>query len=101
MKIPATFQLVNTNWTVKPMSSDVAEAGDRHGDCSRSTTTIRLHVSEEHCLEDTYCHELAHALLEFTTKPKLAKDEPFVQSLGEVLCQYLNTAKGAFKPDGL
>lgn len=96
MKIPATFQLVNTTWTVEKMSQEVAEAGNRHGDCDRTRTTIRIHVSSESNKEDTFCHELAHALLYFTTKPKLSEDERFVQSLGEVLHQYLNSAGGTF-----
>jgi hypothetical protein len=66
------------------------------GDCDRNKTLIRIHVSEESDLEDSFSHELAHALLEFTTRPKLSKDERFVQSLGEVLCQYMNTLKGTF-----
>ena len=96
MKIPATFKLVNTAWTVEQMSTEVAEAGDRHGDCDRTRTVIRIHVSSESDKEDTFCHELAHALLFFTTKPKLSKDEAFVQSLGEVIHQFLDTAEGKF-----
>jgi len=96
MKIPATFRLVNTLWEVLPMSDEVAEAGDRHGDCDRTRTTIRIHVSSESDKEDTFCHELAHALLAFTTKPKLSKDEAFVQSLGEVVHQYMTSADGRF-----
>lgn len=96
MKIPATFQLVNTTWRVTRMSDDIAEAGSAEGDCCRRRCEIRLHLSPDNDTEDVYCHELSHALLEFTTRPKLAKDERFVQSLGEVLCQYMNSAKGTF-----
>jgi hypothetical protein len=96
VKIPTTFQLVNTTWNVEGMPEEVASAGNMHGDSHRSKTLIRLYVSQESDIEDDYCHELAHALLEFTTRPKLSKDEKFVQSLGEVLCQYMNTAKGTF-----
>lgn len=78
------------------MPEEVATAGNMHGDCNRSKSLIRLYVSQDSDIEDVYCHELSHALLEFTTRPKLASDERFVQSLGEVLCQYLNTAKGTF-----
>ena len=78
------------------MDEEVALAGNMHGDCDRAKTLIRLHVSQECDIEDSFGHEWAHAVLEFTTKPQLSKDEKFVQSLGEVFCQYMNTAKGAF-----
>lgn len=96
MRIPTSFQLVNTTWTVDRMSEEVAEAGERHGDCDRTKTVIRIHLSSDSDPEDTFCHELGHAILAFTTKPKLAKNEEFVQSLGEVLCQFFNTAEGTF-----
>lgn len=96
MKIPARFRLVNTKWTVEKMADEVAEAGKMMGDCDRTRTTIRIHVSSDSDKEDTFCHELAHALLFFTTKPKLSDDEKFVQSLGEVLHQFFDTAEGKF-----
>lgn len=96
MRIPTSFKLVNTTWTVERMSDEIAEAGSRDGDCDRTRTTIRIHVSSNSDPEDTFCHELGHALLAFTTKPNLAKNEKFVQSLGEVLCQFFNTEDGTF-----
>ena len=98
MKLPTSFKLVNRTYEVVPMHEDTADAGDKHGDCDQAKARIRVHITENAELtEHTYFHELAHALLFATTKPKLSYDEKFVDSLGAVLHQYEQTKRGTFK----
>ena len=79
------------------MPDEVAEMGDRHGDCCKERAKIRLHTNSDRpdeMVSSTYFHELAHALLYYTTKPKLSDNEAFVDSLGAALHQYEQTKKG-------
>jgi Zn-dependent peptidase ImmA (M78 family) len=79
------------------MPTDMAELGERHGDCCKEKAKIRVHLDSENpeeMVEHTFFHELVHALLYATTRPKLSDDEKFVDSLGAALHQYEQTKKG-------
>ena len=95
--IPKTFQQRNRKVTVKKMSKTLADELKRHGDFDSADYIIRLapHENEE-TLESTFYHELAHCLLEGTTKPKLSENEAFVDSLGCMIHQYIQTKKGQY-----
>lgn len=95
--IPKSFQLVNRTYRVEKMGDDVAEAGERHGDCNRAKALIRINFDSPENSEHTFYHELAHALLYATTKPKLSDNESFVDSLGAAIHQYMLTRKGELK----
>lgn len=79
------------------MSKSLADELKRHGDFDTVDYVIRLapHDSRE-ALESTFFHELAHCLLEGTTKPKLTNDEKFVDSLGAMIHQYMQTNSGEY-----
>lgn len=92
--IPTRFQLVNRTYKVKAMDKALAEELKKHGDCDREDAVIRVELSNKENTEHTFFHELAHALLWTTTKPKLSDNEDFVDSLGAALHQYMTTKKG-------
>lgn len=94
MSIPTSFQLVNRKYTVEVLPKEVAEDLGRHGDCNRSKAVIRVELDYPDNSEHTFYHELAHALLYATTKPKLSEKEDFVDSLGAVIHQFMKTKKG-------
>lgn len=95
--IPKTFQQRNRKVTVKRMSKQLADELKRHGDFDATDYIIRLAPHEDpETLESTYFHELAHCLLEGTTKPALSNNEKFVDSLGAMLHQYMQTKKGQY-----
>lgn len=95
--IPKRFQQRNRTVTVTSMPKSLAEDLKRHGDFDTEQYVIRLAPNNKDVLEHTYFHELAHCLLEGTTKPKLSSNEEFVDSLGCMLHQYMQTMKGEFK----
>jgi len=96
--IPKTFHQRNRKVVVKQMSSSLSDELKRHGDFCRDNFIIRLAPCQnQETLESTYFHELAHCLLEGTTKPQLTHNEKFVDSLGAMLHQYMQTAKGEYK----
>ena len=96
--IPKTFNLVNRRYKVELLPPEIADELERIGDCHQNSAKIRIDTREcPESREHTFYHELAHALLYATTKPKLSKNEAFVDSLGAVIHQFLQTRKGEFK----
>jgi hypothetical protein len=92
--IPKTFKLVNRTWVVKEMSKSISSENKLHGDCDHARALIRVCIDHPENAEHTFFHELAHAMLKVTTKPKLSSNEDFVDSLGAALHQYMQTKKG-------
>ena len=98
MAIPTSFKLINRTYSVEEMLPEVADAMKALGRCDYDTATITLKTEQDpEALESTFYHELAHALLALTTKPKLTYNEDLVESLGSVLMQYMQTKKGRFE----
>lgn len=96
--IPKSFKLINRTYRVTEYPKGLADELKRLGDCDRNSACIRLDTREgEENLEHTFYHELAHALLYVTTKPKLSENEDFVDSLGAALHQFMQTQRGEFK----
>ena len=94
MSIPTSFQLVNRKYRVEELDKGLAEELKLHGDCNRSEGRIRIELDNPQNSEHTFYHELAHALLYATTKPKLSDKEDFVDSLGAAIHQFMQTKKG-------
>ena len=96
--IPKSFTLINRAYSVGSYVKGHADELKRNGDCDKETAKIRLDNSvDKECLEHTFYHELVHALLWASTKPKLSTNEDFVDSLGALLHQYEQTKKGEYK----
>ena len=93
--IPKSFKLVNRTLSVERMKDDVASAGSMHGDFNIKRGRIRVaNTGFQEYDEHIFFHELAHAILESSPKPKLSKDEKFVDALGGLLHQFMQTQKG-------
>lgn len=94
--IPTSFKLVNRTYKVKKLGKELAEK--KYGDCDKEKALIRVYPgSTKENTEHTFYHELVHALLWATTKPKLSDNEDFVDSLAAMIHQYEQTKKGEFK----
>ncbi len=94
--IPKKFSIVNRNYRVEPMPAEIGEK--RLGDQDRGNSLIRLNPAQtREGLEHTFYHELVHAMLDASTKPKLSANEDFVDSLGALLHQFMQTQKGEYK----
>ena len=94
--IPKTFLQRNRRVKVQRMSKALSDDLKRHGDFDTESYIIRLAPNDKETLEHTFCHELAHCLLEGTTKPELSENEKFVDSLGAMIHQYLQTKRGEY-----
>ncbi len=95
MMIPKSFKLLNRTYNVQYMNKDFAEANKSSGDCSEEEARIRISEGlNKELKEHTFYHELVHALLAVSTKPKMSEKEAFVDSLGAALHQYRQTKKG-------
>lgn len=78
------------------MPEELAEK--KHGDCDKELGLVRLAKGKDRDhVEHTFYHELAHALLWASTKPKLSDNEEFVDSLGALLHQFMQTQSGEYK----
>jgi hypothetical protein len=87
LKIPKSFILGNVTWDVK-YPYELPE--DRIGECEHYTAEIRLADIKKRCiLEQTYCHEVIHAIL-YSMGFSDNHDEEFVDSFSVFLHQYLN-----------
>jgi hypothetical protein len=87
MRIPKTFDLGGTQWTVTQVK-DL----DNLGVCQRDVHTILLRENvPKKIKEQTFCHELTHAI-KFTLGED-AHDEQKVDVFATFLHQYLNSAR--------
>lgn len=83
--IPSKFTLAGTNWTVRQVEG-ISELGL----CNPETHTISLRNGmTTQALEQTFCHELVHALM--FTAGHINHDEVFVDCMGSLLHQWLKT----------
>jgi hypothetical protein len=90
MFIPSEFSLGGLTWTVKRMK----RLKGRYGDCNLAKTTIQiLDTIPEELKEQTFCHELVHAILVAMGKPTDEHNEEFTDAFAMFLHQYLKTAK--------
>ena len=95
IRLPTRFKLLNRTYEVEPIDTPLAKDISKHGDCDFEEARIRVEVTENAELtEHTFFHELVHALLIVSTKPKLTHDEKLVDSIAAALHQYEQTKKG-------
>jgi hypothetical protein len=91
MKIPKGFTLAGIPWEVE-VRSMVADGSDAVGRCQGQRARILVESTlKKELKEQTYCHELVHAIL--FTMGKMEHDEEFVDAFAHLLHQALLTAK--------
>lgn len=90
MRIPKTFVLGGTTWVVE----QVETLPGCMGLCNNQEAKISILKSlPKNVKEQTFCHELGHAILFSMGKPGDQHDEVFVDGYGTFLHQYLITNK--------
>lgn len=90
MHIPTEFELGGFKWKVKK----VKRLKGAYGDCNTTTNTIRVRETMPvQIQEQTFCHELTHAILISMGKPSDDHNEEFIDGFAVFLHQYLNSAK--------
>lgn len=92
MNIPRRFKLFGSSWEVKQPNRVVidGEKCDGYCDASNSVILLRRNLRRE-IKEQTFCHELIHAILfslEFNT---LSNNEEFVELVAKALHQVMTT----------
>lgn len=94
---PQHFQLAGHTITVK-LDRDLMTIEDNYGNYSERTGTINL-VSpgpiSKSKVEQTFFHELVHAILDELGELKLSKSERFVDSFSALLHQCITSGKGS------
>jgi hypothetical protein len=87
VKVPRSFTLAGITWRVEE-----TDAISDMGHCDSETATIRIRRSLSRQLKEaTFCHELQHAIR--FTSGQTDHDERDVDAHGNLLHQFLNTAK--------
>ena len=98
IQIPKSFSLLGKTWSVALDTTLMQKA--RWGECIAVTSSINIYpengeieVNREQ-VEETFLHELVHALLDAASRHDLSDDEPLVESLAGLLMQFLKTQEG-------
>lgn len=86
MKIPKQFQLGGIVWKVEEQQSVPGAYGACH---NGEAKIVLLSSMPKQVKQQTYCHELVHAILFSMGKPADQHDEVFVDAFGTFLHQYL------------
>lgn len=87
MKIPTSFKLGGMTWAVEQLDFIPGAMGA----CSNQDAKIVLLKSlPQQVKEQTFCHELIHAILFSMGRPADQHDEVFVDAFGTMLHQYLS-----------
>ena len=96
MKIPKSFKLLGREFKIEYSTTLNHDAG-RVGELDFKRGIITLHepngFSDKSYIEQTFCHELVHALFYSIAEDELAQNEKVVDALGGVLHQALETMK--------
>jgi len=99
MKIPSSFQLMGQTITVEFDPNLIFEDDARGIAKFRQNKIILVSKDNEKRpatqIEQAFCHELVHWILEKMNEMKLCDDEKFVEVFGSLLHQALST--GTFK----
>ncbi len=90
MKIPKQFTLGAITWEVVQKDNLLGAYGASYNGKGKIEILSEL---PKQIKEQTFCHELVHAILFSLGNAQEAHDEKFVDSFATMLHQYLNTAK--------
>lgn len=98
MKIPSEFYLFGCKWRVI-FDNDFLDNSGNYGEC-RFTEKVICLASKSHgkerpkeAIQETFYHELTHAILTSAEYEKLSKDERLVSLFGRLLQQFELTKK--------
>jgi len=92
--VPRSFKLLNRNYKVTRPKAIVVDNVELNGYCASDTATISIEKGLDKDLADeTFLHEMTHAILFALGYDELSYDEKFVGSFSAALHQVLKTAK--------
>ena len=94
-RIPKSFQLLNHRITVRvfPQSEWPAKYADAVGVWDNTRNEILLLRQPKTVLRHTFWHEATHALLDMSGKSKLSSNESFVDAMGGLLAQMMDSTE--------
>jgi SprT-like family len=90
VKIPTTFDLGGTSWSVGEQDYLPGALGTT--DNQKASIALLKNLPKQ-AKEQTFCHELVHAILFAMGKPGAEHGEEFVDCFATFLHQYFKTAK--------
>lgn len=96
--IPKSFELGGHKWSIK-LDNNIDYESAAAGNCDYWNQTIKLADSisnkkiNEEQLENTFYHELVHAILMTMDERDLNKNEKFVEQFSVFLHQFMKTKK--------
>lgn len=92
-KIPKSFSLFGEEHKVKLVK--LIDRGKSLGEWNPDNNTIKISTTgrSDDSMEQTYLHELIHAILDHLSYEHLSNDEKFVDTFSKALHQTLKTAK--------
>lgn len=99
MRIPKRFNLHGQTITVR-YADDLIHKEDRVGGAYYRDSIIKLQADSQSTprsreqIEQNFCHELTHFILDQMGEPRLRSNEKFVDLFANLLHQALNTAEG-------
>lgn len=98
VKIPKTFDLFGSTWKVL-WNNQTMNDHERYGQCSYGEKEITLSTTQgvdklsSDKINQTFYHELVHAILDSMNEYELSRNEKFVNTFSELLHQALKTFK--------
>lgn len=94
-RIPRQFQLLNHRITVRviPKSEWPAKYSDAVGVWDNTKNEILLLRQPKTVLRHTFWHEATHALLDMAGQSKLSSSESFVDAMGGLLAQMMDSTE--------
>lgn len=99
MRIPTGFQVFG-RWVEVHLHEDHPEPTKYgHWDSQAQQIHLYAHGLSRGTIEHTFCHEMVHVLLDLTAQSELSKDEEYVDLLGGLLHQALDTFVGSVYDD--
>lgn len=93
MRIPGRFTLLGVSYTVRVVPESDWKIDDAVGYFLPHTHEILIRAGRQALVEQTYYHELCHAVLHAMGRDRLYRDEAFVDLFGAMLHQINSTAK--------
>lgn len=96
--IPISYELFGSTWNII-WDNERMNDKQNYGECSYGEKTITLSNTEgiyklsKDKINQTFYHELVHAILDTMHERDLSNNEKFVNTFSELLYQFVKTAK--------
>ncbi|CAB4130422.1 hypothetical protein UFOVP119_46 [uncultured Caudovirales phage] len=92
-RVPSTFQLLAHTITVTVIEKRDWKWEDAVAYWNPANNTIELMRQPRTIMRHAFWHEVAHAVLDMMGQTKLSRNEVFVDAMGGLLAQMMDTAQ--------